>query len=215
MRSSRILACTALLLGAIALSPAQSRLRIYQGETPVGWVTISQRLTADSGKTVELRMQTGTAPYLVRTHRQTTYDRDGRLTKIFIEQLTGQARRQIITTFDSIGATVITADASSRTVQKFPWPPGAVLTRPSEFWFLREPPKLGASCEFTDFDPVTLTFKPVRVTYAGQEVVVVVRQNKTLAKIITKQGDSETPAWVDETGLPVRVGDRSGMHLER
>ena len=58
-------------------------------------------------------------------------------------------------------------------------------------------------------------FKPVRVTYAGQEVLVIVRQNKSLAKIITKQADVETPAWVDESGRPVRVGDRSGMHLER
>ena len=204
-----------MLLGAVALTPAQNRLRMYQGETPIGWVTISQRLTDDGGKTVELRTQTGTTPYLAKTHRQTTYDRDGRLTKIFIEQLTGQARRQIIATFDAVGATVITADANSRTVQKFPWPTGAVQTRPSEFWFLREQPKLGATCEFTDFDPVTLMFKPVRVTYVGQEVLVIVRQNKSLAKIITKQGDVETPAWVDEIGLPVRVGDRSGIHLER
>ena len=213
--SSRTLACSAVLLGAIAVAHPQSRLRMYQGETPIGWVTISQRLTADGGKMVELRTQTGTAPYLVKTHRQTSYDRDGRLTKVFIEQLTGQARRQIIANFDTVGATVVTADSASRTVQKFPWPAGAVLTRPSEFWFLRVPPAPGATCEFTDFDPITLTFKPVKVTYIGQEVVVVVRQNKTLAKIITKQGDSETPAWVDETGLPVRVGDRSGMHLER
>src|SRR5580658_7740161 len=98
------------MLLALSCAPlkaaADAHMQILKGTKLLGYATVSQRLLADGGKTVEMRMElkslTGPSEKL---HKISTYDAQGHPTRMVLE-IVGKAHSETIATFDADGAHV-------------------------------------------------------------------------------------------------------------
>src|SRR5205807_1820072 len=115
---------------------AQVQLSVSVNGKPAGTATVSQKLTADGSKLVELRVELGQSGKKVHVRSQSTFDAKGMPVRKFLEAIVpgGEVQRQTVVSFDAKGAIAILLDGGNRKTTQIALTPTAPRATLSEFW---------------------------------------------------------------------------------
>jgi hypothetical protein len=104
----------------------------------------------------------------------------------------------IVATFDDDGAHVVTDAAGKRTSVKIPLGKALPRANVSEYWFVRDTPKVGAKVTYYRLNIRKQEWEQVTVRYLGKKPVKV--GNQTIEAHCLEQGDQT--AYLDDSGMP-------------
>jgi hypothetical protein len=192
-----------LLLLALSLARGETHMRILQEKKLLGYATVSQRLTSDGGKQVELRMEfqeAGMPKALL--HKTSTYDKLGRPTRMVLE-MTGPAHVESIATFDSEGATCTRMAHGVAKGSKIPRASTAPWSNVSEFWFLRDKPKEGQTVQTLLFSIDHNEWELTQIRYLGRREIKVSGKTVQANAIESTANGRTTTAYVSDAGDPI------------
>jgi hypothetical protein len=198
------------LLVAIAtttLALAQTHLAITANGHPAGFATVSQHIQADGIKIVELRIELRSGTRVVKLNSEARYDAKGMPLRKFQETVaTDQGiHKQIIATFDKGGANVVILDGDKRSVKNASLAATAPRASLSEFWFIRDTPKVGVVEKTYQFNTDSLTWDLVETEYKGKKTLKIEDRSVSVNEVVSRRGDKETTSYLDDLGLPVLV----------
>lgn len=190
--------------GLAAFTVGQAKYVIKSGSKPIGKATLTQKLLENGGKSVQLSLElNGQGTKTVSVRATTTYDAKGALVRQFLESVGSNppSRRQITATFDATGAHLVVDDSGARQVKDVPLTQAAPKQDASQFWFIRDKPKLGATTTYYRFDPDAMSWSLNKTVYVGPKDVTF--GTSTHKGHLIKDDRSET--ILDEAGLPLRI----------
>lgn len=193
-----------LLFGLLTtLASAQTKYTVEIGGKSVGTASLTQKMGADGSKSVELKMDLQVNKQKLTIRSQNTYDKLGNPTRKFMDSNIpgGLLQKQIITTFNSQGASVIQIDGGKRTTRDIPLVSTAPRANPSEFWFVRDHPKAGQEVKCYMFNMDNLSWQLNRVVYRGQKSIKV-GETTVKAHEVETIGERPAKAYVDDAGIP-------------
>ena len=205
------LAC--LLSACSVFAAAQVRLSITNAGKPIGTAAVTQKLLANGDKlvqlTIDMKSPGGKA---VTVRSEARYDAKGQPLPQFLETIGANppTRRQVTATFDAAGARVIVDDAGVRKVSDVPLVDTAPRGDISQFWFIRDRPKPGATVQYYRFDADALKWTLMGATYIGPKEITV---GKSKFKGFEVR-DGRSVTIVDAQGLPIRI-EAGGAVFER
>lgn len=195
-----------LILGLAAFCAAETRLAITMNGRPAGYATLSQRVLAEGVKLVELRVELGSGPQKVNLRSEARYDAKGIPLRKFQEtSIGGKMKKQVVASFSAKGANVVVNDDGKRTVKDIPLVATAPRANLSEFWFVRDDPKVGASEEVYQFNMDSLEWEIVKTQYKGKKTIRLEDRSVEVHEIVTSRGQRKATSYVDDDGLPVLV----------
>ena len=186
-----------------AIAGAQVKMSVEMSGHPVGTASITQVLKADGSKSVELRMDLTAGAQKLTLRSQNTYDRTGLPTRKFLESIIpgGKMQKQVIAGFDKDGANVVILDGGQRSTKKSALAPVAPRANASEFWLIRDKPKVGDKVESYVFNMDTMAWDLQTVEYKGLKSIQI--GGKTVkAHEIETTGPRKATAYLDDKGLP-------------
>ena len=192
------------LLAALVLAPQATLYDVMRDGQKAGEARLTQTMRRDGGKAVEMNM-TLRAPdgRTVVTHTRSVYSSTGR--PIRREQVTKlevpRFEKSVTATFYEGGANVVVVQAGKRTVRNVTLVKTAPLDSPSEFWFLRDRPRVGLTVVSYQLNLETLAWEPVRTTYQGRIRVQHGAQTVEAHKVESDKG----VAFLDDTGIPLVI----------
>jgi len=191
----------AFVCAAASFACSQVKMKVQIGSKNAGTVVITQKVLKDGSKLVQLAMNLTSPPRTVRT--ESLYAKDGSPVRKFQETVViGQrTRHQVTATFSVSGARVVIDINGSRETKEVELKAGAKLANPSEFWFVREKPKVGARVQAHTFNLEQMKWEQVTVTYLGPKEIKIGGAKQTAHLITSDKGS----AYVDSTGQPVRL----------
>lgn len=204
-----------LILFAAASADAQVRMSVEMSGKPVGSAAITQQIKPDGGKSVELRMELTGAGRKMTIRSQNTYDKDGLPLRKFMESIIpgGKMQKQIIATFDKDGANLVILDGEKRQTKKAPLVESAPRKNLSEFWFLRDKPKVGDKVEGYVLNMDTMAWELQTVVYQGLQTITV--GGKAIkAHAVETTGSRKATAYLDDKGLPWLI-EAGSMTMKR
>ena len=193
--------CFALLT---SISIAQVRMYVTINGQRVGQAVAFQKVLPDGGKRVQLSMNlAGPNGATITLRMESTYDAKGGPLRKFEESLTSspRKRRTVTVTFDKKTANVIEEKDGVRTMKSVPLVASAPTESKSEWWFLRDTPKLGDVDKYYHFNISNLEWSLRTTIYGGLKTITV--GGKKVQAHELKQ--SEGTAYVDAQGLPYRL----------
>lgn len=198
-----------LFLAAFATTAtlAQTRLSVTVSGHPAGYATVNQRLQPDGSKIVELRMELASGDRKVKLTTEARYDAKGNPLRKFQEAIIagGALNKQVIVTFGKDGANVVILDGGKRTMKNVSLAATAPRITLSEFWFIRDMPKPGQAEQAYQFNPDSLSWELVKTEYRGPKTLKIDGRSVPVHEVVSKRGDKETTAYLDEQGLPVLI----------
>lgn len=200
---------------AAALAAAQTKYAVEISGKSVGTASLTQRLNADGSKSVDLKLDLQLNKQKLTIRSQNTYDKLGNPTRKFMDSNIpgGALQKQVITSFNEQGASVIQIDGGKRTTRDIPLVTTAPRTNPSEFWFLRDKPKAGDEVKTYVFNMDSLSWQLQRVIYRGQKTVKIGAKSIKAHEIETI-GERTAKAYLDDQGLPWLM-ESGGSTLKR
>ena len=160
----------AALAALLILGPQSVAYHVLRDGQRVGDATLTQTLREDGAKVVEMQM-TLRAPdgRTVNTSTKSVYSVTGK--PVRREQSTRldvpRYERSVTASFHDSGANVVVVQDGKRAVRNVPLVRAAPLDNPSEFWFLRDRPRVGLSVVSYQLNLESLEWEPVRTTYHG------------------------------------------------
>lgn len=190
---------------------AQAKLNILQGGKPIGTANATHRLNADGTKLVQLSIELANGKTKVKVRQESVYSAKGEPVRSF-QEVTGEnprISRRVIVTYDADGANVVIDEDGKRETKKVELAKTAPRQQASEFWFLRDKPKVGSTDEAYRFNLDKLEWTIARSTYVGPKTLTINGKQVKCHEIKSSDGVS----WVDDKGLPVRA-DYSGVRFE-
>jgi hypothetical protein len=110
-------------------------------------------------------------------------------------------RQQITVTFDAKGAHVLVDDGGKRSTKDVPLIEAAPRANLSEFWFIRDTPKLDQTVKFYHFDVSKLDWEVREATYKGRAGVVIEGKAITGHKVVGTSGTT----FIDDHGIPIKI----------
>ncbi|MEQ1934289.1 MAG: hypothetical protein ABL962_10495, partial [Fimbriimonadaceae bacterium] len=119
-------------------------------------------------------------------------------------------RRTTIVDFSAKGAKVVVDLNGTRTTKEVPLAANLNREDKSEFWFVREKPKSGATTSAYTFSLESLAWEAVQTSYEGSVEITVGGKKVTAHKTVTPRG----AAYVDDAGLPLKLDLGTGS-MER
>lgn len=179
-----------------ALSHGQAKYAVFREGKKVGSVNITQKIREDGSKLVQTSIDFGQA----KVRMENTFDKEGTATRKFME-MTGSVKRTVVATFDKAGANVVIDQKGNRETRQVSLVPNAPRANKSEFWFIRDTPKVGAEVQSYVFSLDSLSWELMTTQYRGKASVSVAGK-KTPAHYVVS-GDTE--AWLDEKGYPLLI----------
>lgn len=189
-----------------SLASSQTHLAITQRDHPVGFATLNQRVQQDGMKIVELRMEFTAGTKKINITTEARYDAKGMPVRKYQQTLVpGGSDRQVIATFGKEAASVVLLEGDKRTTKSVTLPTTAPRGSMSEFWFIRDKPKVGQVEESYDFNSDTLEWELVRSEYRGPRTLQIEGRNVHVHEVVTKRGEKRTTSYLDDQGLPVLV----------
>jgi hypothetical protein len=192
-----------MLLVAVIAS-AQIKLKATASGLPGSLVTYSHKITAEGSKTISLTMEfSGREGRIVRVRTERTYAKDGSPVRVFQETVSQKPafRNSVTVTFDEQGARAVSDERGKRTVKDIPLVSTAPRKCISEFWFLRDKPKVGQTEKYYHFDAAKLEWRISEATYVGPTKVKIGKVE--FAGHLVRSPDGE--AVLDDKGLPIRL----------
>jgi len=202
-----------LAIGAAVTAAAQVRMFVSLNGKRIGQAVASQKLLPDGSKLVQLNMQlTGANGETVNLRSSSAYDAKGFPTRMFHESITGKSkvRRAVTVTFSKAGAHVVEDVSGQRKTKKVPLVASAPWASVSEFWFIRDTPKVGQVDKRYRFNIATLEWDLSTTTYIGRKMIDLNGKKVTAHELKSDQGR----AHVDGDGLPLKL-DLGQIKLEK
>lgn len=202
-----------LALGLAAAAVSQVRMFVSLNGKRIGQAVASQKLLPDGGKLVQLNMQlTGANGETVNLRSSSAYDKKGLPTRMFHESITGKSkvRRAVTVTFSKAGAHVVEDVSGQRNTKTVALVASAPWASISEFWFIRDTPKVGQVDKRYRFNVSTLEWELSTNTYVGRKTIDLNGKKVTAHELKSDQGR----AHVDSAGLPLRL-DLGQIKLEK
>jgi len=96
----------------------------------------------------------------------------------------------------------LTAHTGSQSkTQNLKYPSGSSLNDLSNFWFVRDHPKPGAKCYYTEFDLQRMSWKALTDTYVGDVTLTYHGKKVTAHKVQNADGTQ----LLDDHGIPYRI----------
>jgi hypothetical protein len=206
------------VLGATMLGIAQNSstvsLVLRQQSAEGDWedrgkVTLTQKLITEGGKSVEVRIESISTV----TRQQTIYDLAGNSIRRYSQTLLdGKPVETRITTFNNNGALIVTDRGGERKSVFVPFLKGVPTVNPSEFWFLRDIPKPGASVSWQCLNDQN-DFVPVKTSYRGR--VPVPAKNVEGSLVVSEFPNRKVESYFDAKGDLILMRDNLGVRMER
>ncbi len=208
------MACLA-FAAVVALSGARAKLVLKSNGKDIGLVETSQRLTADGGRIVELRLTLAGEKRSVTVHTTSTFNVKGEPVRKVQETLnSNHDQRVVIATFDAAGANVVINDGSARKTRQVPVEAAAPRAEAAGFWFLRDHPAVGTKVRQYAFNLDSLAWDFTETSYTG-DAPVTVGGKKTIAHVVKiVVGERITTSYLDDKGEPLRV-ETGNIVMER
>jgi hypothetical protein len=195
-------------------APETVHLRASRGGVDLGEVAITQTLTKEGGKTVDLHLVLQAPGVRQEVSQHSEYDAEGWPTRKELRIEGGQGGPvATVIAFDGEGAVVRAPGAVEP--RRVPLVAGAPRRNASEFWFLRDRPKPGARVTTYAFDPDRLEWTLTTIDYRGTGDVGTGSAKVTGHRVHVRQGDRTIDSVLDDKGLPLRVEDSDGLRLTR
>lgn len=202
-----------LLLLATALGWSQEvKLRVMVRGSEVGTARCVQGLLSDGGKQVTISMDIRQGGRQVRIRSEAVYAKDGKPIRKIQETSgsDGKVLTKSVATFTAEGARMIVT-ASGQTKESLV-PLDAKLPRAatSEFWFIRDKPKPGATADYYSFSMTEARWVLRKTRYVDQQEVQL-GGRKMRGHVIQDDGGTVIS---DERGMPlvIEMGD---LRMER
>lgn len=196
----------------VAVSHAQVKLQIVMNGKSVGVATISQKLRPDGSKQVMMALEIKTQNATANFRSESTYASNGAPIRKFQEASypLQKMRQTRIATFDSKGVSVVEDANGQRKTKQYPLEPNSPREDMSEFWFLRDKPKQGASSKAFAFNMDKLEWELIETTYEGQVEITIKGKKMKAFKTQSRRG----VAYFDSLGMPLRL-EVPGGAMER
>jgi hypothetical protein len=194
---------TALFIAAIGLALGQTKYSVEMGGKMVGSASLSQKISGDGAKTVDLKMDLKLTSQKLSIRSQNTYDKQGQPIRKFMDANIpgGALQRQLVATFDERGANVVQMDGGKRTTRQIPLVGAAPRSDASEYWFIRDLPKPGEKVRTYTFNMDLLAWQLQTTVYRGRKIIKV--NGKSIeAHEVEIIGDRPSKAFLDEKGVP-------------
>ncbi|MEQ1821041.1 MAG: hypothetical protein ABL949_00870 [Fimbriimonadaceae bacterium] len=200
------------LLGWGALAQAQVKMQVFVEGKLIGTATVTQKLRQDGSKQVQMSMEVknGADPVVLRS--ESIYLPSGAPLRKYQEVSVPaqKMRRTTIVEFSAKGAKVVVDLNGTRSTKEIPLAANLNREDKSEFWFVRDKPKTGATVSSYTFSVETLTWEAVKTSYEGDEEITVGGKKVMAHKTVTARG----AAYVDDAGLPLKLDLGNGA-MER
>lgn len=206
-------ALAAVLACVSVFASAQIKLNVIADGRRAGEASYSHKILPDGSKlvqlTISLQSQDGKA---VNLRSETKYSPSGVAERMFHESLAdkGRTRRQVTVTFDSEGAIAVEEAGGKRQTKRVPLVKTAPLENPSQFWFLRNVPKVGDRVRYYHFDVGSLSWELNMSAYLGPKEVTLGGKKMQGHQI----QENRSLAVVDAKGLPIVI-ELGGVRMER
>jgi len=190
-------------LGLVAISGAQVKMSIEVGGKVLGTASVTQQVKSDGSKFLEYRMDWTSGQTKMTLRSQNTYDKEGAPIRKFMEAIIpgGKMQRQIVATFDKEGANLVILDGGDRKTKQVPLTQTAPRKNKSEFWFLRDKPKVGDKVDSYVFNMDSLQWELQTATFKGTKSIEI-GGKKILAHEVETTGNRKATAFLDDHGLP-------------
>jgi hypothetical protein len=182
---------------------AQTKFVAESEGRQIGTMSFQQKVGADGSKSVVVQLEIETAKQKFSMRTQNTYDAKGNPTRKFLDANIpgGALQRQVVATFDNRGANIVQIDGGKRTTRQIPLVESAPRANSSEFWLVREKPKVGDAVRCYVFNMDQLAWHLQTVTYRGVKTVKVGGKSVS-AHLVETAGDSQSKAYLDDAGVP-------------
>jgi hypothetical protein len=201
------------VLGLATMGAGQVRMYVTANGMRIGQAVASQRLLASGGKVVQLSMTLANPNGKTVTLRmETSFNSKGAPIRKFEESLTTKPRerRAVTVTFDKGVAHAVIEEGGNRSTRDVPLVAGAPIESKSEYWFIRDQPKVGDTDKYYHFDVSSLTWQLTSATYKGLKPLIVGGKKVQAHEIEQSNG----MVYVDSKGLPYKL-DIGSIVLER
>jgi hypothetical protein len=189
-------------------------MRVTVAGKPSGSATISQKLLADGSKTVtivmDLAAETGQR---AKVRQESVYDRLGNPVRK-IQEITGKdGKRQnlVVVTFDSDGAIMTIQLEGDPKEKRVALQKGAPRSNPSEFWMIRDKPKIGSKATYYRFDVAAGRWTLTEAIYKGTKSIKIAGK-QIVAHWIESTGEGS--AYLDSQGEPLLI-ETGSLRMER
>ncbi len=190
----------------VSLGMAATKLTLKIGGKPSGGVETSQRLTADGGRIVELRLSVHTDTKVVNIHTTSIFDAKGEpVRKVQELSSSDHEMRVVIASFDASGVTVVVNNGETRETKHIPALKDVTRAEVTGFWWLRDHPKPGDKVVHQAFNMDSLAWDMTETTFVGDAQITVAGKPWTAHKVKSVVGARETISYLDETGQPLRI----------
>jgi hypothetical protein len=182
------------------LMVGQVSMDVVAGDRKVGTARLTQKLQPDGTKQVQVSLSLTGPQGSVTVREEATYQPSGAPLRQVVEMSDKDGKRlaTIVATFDDDGAHVVTDAAGKRTSVKIPLGKALPRANVSEYWFVRDTPKVGAKVTYYRLNIRKQEWEQVTVRYLGKKPVKV--GNQTIEAHCLEQGDQT--AYLDDSGMP-------------
>lgn len=208
----------ALLAGIVASQAGGTvEMTITRAGAALGRATVTQRITQDGGKSVEMKSTFTQGGRTVEVRQFSTYDAAGNpVRKVMDLTEAGQrGKTQIVAGFTTKGVEIVTEVGGKRTPKSAPLPTGGTRANVAEFWFLRDQPKPGTTVSYQAFSVNALDWVPAETTYVGPTKIQSGGRSVRAHKVVGKLSGAPFTTFVDDKGLPYRIEESGGVVFER
>jgi hypothetical protein len=142
--------------------------------------------------------------------QESSYDKVGRPVRKLQTVHAAGTRRSVVVTFNEAGAKVVEDQGSGPKTSLVSPPDGADTKVVTEFWFVRDKPKVGQTATYYAFRPNQKDWVEIKARYEGTKEIVAAGKRVTANLLVM----GEIKAWVDDRGDPYRL-EVAGVTLER
>jgi hypothetical protein len=199
-----------------ALASPEAHLAITQNGKLMGYATVSAQIEKDGSKSVSLRMDLSIQGSSAKITSEARYDARGIPLRKYQQTIVpgGALTKQVIATFTAAGAAVTLLEGDKRAMKEVTLAEAAPRASLSEFWFLRDRPKVGQSEDAYQFNVDSLQWDLTHTTYVGDKAVKVAHRSVTAHQVVATRGDQTTTSYLDDQGLPIII-EQGLVRMER
>ncbi len=182
---------------------AQTKYSVEIGGKVVGSASLNQKIGADGGKSVDLKMDLELNKQRLTIRSQNNYDKAGNPTRKFMDSNIpgGILQKQIIATFGERGASLVQIDGGKRSTREIPLVSTAPRANASEFWFVRDRPKVGQEIKCYLFNMDALAWELKTVVYRGEKSIKLGSRTVKAHEVETL-GERTAKVYLDDSGMP-------------
>ncbi len=191
----------------------ETKMLVYQGDKRIGESMLSQKILSTGSKQISVTMQlTSKESQTFKVRQESVYDQEGnpvrKIQEVFAS--TGKRLSSKLVIFTSEGAEVAINEDGKATNRVVKLAKGAPRSNPSEFWFIRDKPKISEKVIYYRFDPTSERWVLSETTYLGTKNIRFGKIAQTVHEIRTSEGT----VLLDAKGDPILI-ETASVRMQR